>query len=357
LEEEDASSRIELPDLLTRPLDRGAAPAFNSCLDSGIGMEQRLPPSFADVEAAARRLAGVAHRTPCITSRLLDQHLGVHVVLKAEGLQRMGAFKFRGAYNTIAQLSTRRTQLHVVTASSGNHAQAVALAASLLGASATILMPYDAPASKRAATEGYGAKVIEYDRYRDDRERLVAELAHELGAVVVHPYDDPRVIAGAATCALELIQDGGPLATVVVPVGGGGLLSGSAISLRAISPATRIIGVEPEASPDMQRSFQIGARVAVPIRPSIADGQLLDTPGEITFGVIASLVDEIVTVTDAEIVEAMRLLFERTKLVAEPSGASAFAAVLAGRVHGDPTGVILSGANVSAERFRDLIET
>ena len=326
-----------------------------SWLDYAMGIEEKLPPSFVDVEAAAWRLAGVAHRTPCVTSRMLDELLCVHVALKAEGFQRMGAFKFRGAYNAIAQLSDERRGLGVVTTSSGNHAQAVALAASLLGASATILMPSDAPASKRAATEGYGATVIEYDRYRDNRDRLLAELAGELKASVVHPYDDTRVIAGAATCALELVQDAGPLATVVVPVGGGGLLSGSAISLRAVSPATRIIGVEPDASPDMQRSFQAGTRMTVPIRPSIADGQLLDTPGELTFGVIASLVDEIVTVTDTEIIAAMRLLFERAKLVVEPSGASAFAAVLAGRVHGDPTGVILSGANVSAERFRDLI--
>ena len=321
-----------------------------------MGVEAKLPPSFADVEAAARRLAGVAHRTPCVTSRTLDELLGLHAVLKAEGFQRMGAFKFRGAYNAISQLSGEQRARGVVTASSGNHAQAVALAASLLGAGATILMPSDAPASKRAATEGYGAAVIEYDRYRDDRDRLLAELAGELGATVVHPYDDPRVIAGAATCALELAQDAGPLATVVVPVGGGGLLSGSAISLRAVSPATRIVGVEPEASPDTQRSFRAGTRVSVPIGPSIADGQLLQTPGEITFEVIASLVDEIVTVSDAEILEAMRLLFERAKLVAEPSGASAFAAVLAGRVQGDATGVILSGANVSAERFRELLE-
>ena len=170
----------------------------------------------------------------------------------------------------------------------------------------------------------------------------------------MHPYDDPRVIAGAATCALELVQDAGSLATVVVPVGGGGLLSGSAISLRARSPATRIVGVEPAASPDMQRSFREGKRVTVPIQPSIADGQLLDIPGEITFGVISTLVDEIVTVTDAEIIDALRLLFERAKVVAEPSGASGFAAVLAGRVSGDPAGVILSGANVSADRFGEL---
>lgn len=313
------------------------------------------PPSFSDVEAAAGRLSGVAHRTPCVTSRLLDEQLGAHVVLKAEGLQRMGAFKFRGAYNAISQLSADERSRGVVTASSGNHAQAVALAASLLGASATILMPTDAPGAKRAATEGYGATVIEYDRYRDDREGLLVELAGELGASIVHPYDDPRVIAGAATCALELAQDGGPLETVVVPVGGGGLISGSAISLRSVSPATRIVGVEPDASPDVQRSLQAGERVTVPIRRSIADGQLLDTPGEITFEVIASQVDEVVTVSDDEIVAAMRLLFERAKVVAEPSGASALAAVLAGRVRGDPIGVVLSGANVAADRFAELI--
>jgi threo-3-hydroxy-L-aspartate ammonia-lyase len=243
----------------------------------------------------------------------------------------------------------------VVTASSGNHAQAVALAASLLGASATILMPSDAPASKRAATESYGATVVEFDRYRDDRDMLLVDLAGELGASIVHPYDDPRVIAGAATCALELAQDAEPLATVVVPVGGGGLLSGSAISLRTVSRATRIVGVEPEASPDMRRSLRAGKRITVPISPSIADGQLLETPGEITFRVIASLVDDIVTVSDAEIIEAMLLLFERAKLVVEPSGASAFAAVLAGYVRGDSIGVVLSGANVSAERFAELM--
>jgi threonine dehydratase len=267
----------------------------------------------------------------------------------------MGAFKFRGAYNAISQLSPSQRARGVITASSGNHAQAVALASSLLGSAATILMPTDAPASKRAATESYGGKVIEYDRYRDNRETLLADLAGEWGGSIVHPYDDSRVIAGAGTCALELAQDAPPLATVAVPLGGGGLLSGSAIALRSVSPATRIVGVEPEASPDTQLSLQAGRRIAVPIRPSIADGQLLTTPGEITFAVIESLVDEIVTVSDAEIVEAMRMLFERTKLVVEPSGASACAAVLAGRVHGDPIGIVLSGANVSAERFSELM--
>lgn len=313
------------------------------------------PPTFADVEAAARRLTGVARRTPCVHSRMLDDALGARVVLKAEGLQRMGAFKFRGAYNAIAQLPPEQRRDGVVAGSSGNHAQAVALAASLLGTTATILMPTDAPASKRAATEGYGARVIEYDRYRDDRDALLSDLADELSAPIVHPYDDSRVIAGAGTCALELIEDSGPLDAVVVPVGGGGLIAGSAISLRSVSPTTRIIGVEPEASPDAQRSLAAGRRVTVPIRPSIADGQLLSTPGAINFVVIAATVDEIVTVTDAEILEAMRVLFERAKLVAEPSGATAFAAVLAGRVRAGRIGVILSGANVSARRFADLM--
>src|SRR5581483_7567315 len=227
------------------------------------GPEQRQPPSFSDVEAAARRLVGVAHRTPLVSSRTLDRLLGVHAVLKAEGFQRMGAFKFRGAYNTIAQLAAEERERGVVTASSGNHAQAVTLAASLLGAKATILMPTDAPASKRAATEGYGATVIEYDRYGDDREALLEGLAQELGAIVVHPYDDPRVIAGAGTCAMEMVQDAGNLATVAVPVGGGGLISGSAIAVRSLSPTTRIVGVEPEGSPDTQRSLLAGRRVAV----------------------------------------------------------------------------------------------
>ncbi len=318
-------------------------------------VEMPRAPSFADVEAAAGRLDGVAHRTPLVTSRLIDDRVGARVLFKAEGLQRMGAFKFRGAYNAISQLSAEQRHRGVVTASSGNHAQAVALAAALLGTKATILMPADAPTSKRAATEGYGGTVIEFDRYREDRDSLLGDLARELRASIVHPYDDTRVIAGAGTCALELAQDAEPLGTVVVPVGGGGLLSGTAIALRAVSPATRIIGVEPEASPDVQQSLLAGRRVTVPIRPSIADGQLLTTPGEITFGVIASLVDEIVTVTDAEILDAVRLLFEQAKLVVEPSGASAFAAVLAGRVHADPIGIVLSGSNVSAQRFAELI--
>jgi threo-3-hydroxy-L-aspartate ammonia-lyase len=306
------------------------------------------------VQAAATRLAGIAHRTPVMSSRAIDGIVGAQVFFKAEGFQRMGAFKFRGAYNAVAQLSEAERAGGVVTASSGNHAQALALAASLHGTRATILMPRDAPDSKRAATEGYGARVIEYDRYADDRAELLSALAAELGAAIVHPYDDARVIAGAGTCALELVEDAATFSVLAVPAGGGGLLSGSALALRAVAPATRIVGVEPEASPDLRRSLAAGERVSVPISASIADGQLLPTPGELTFRIISELVDEAVTVSDAEIVAAMRLLFERAKLVVEPSGASAFAAVLAGRVTGERIGVILSGANVSATRFAEL---
>jgi threonine dehydratase len=314
-----------------------------------------LPIDLRAVERAAARLKGVAHRTPIVTSRLLDEQVGSRVALKAEGLQRMGAFKFRGAYNAVSQLTAAELAGGVVASSSGNHAQALALAARLCGAPATILMPRDAPASKRAATEGYGAEVVEFDRYADDREALTRELAAERGATVIHAYDDVRVMAGAGTCALELIEDGGDLDVVVVPTGGGGLLSGSATAVRGLSANTRVVGVEPEASPDYQRSLAAGKRVTVEIAPSIADGQLLRTPGALPWRVVSALVDEVVTVTDEEIRAAMRLLFESCKLVAEPSGASALAAVLAGHVTGDRIGVILSGANVSAERFAELV--
>lgn len=314
-----------------------------------------LPIDLRAVERAAARLKGVAHRTPIVTSRLLDEAAGARVFLKAEGFQRMGAFKFRGAYNAVSQLSEAELAGGVVASSSGNHAQALALAASLFGTHATILMPSDAPASKRTATEGYGAEVVEFDRHSDDRDAMTRALAAERGATLVHAYDDPRVMAGADTTGLELIQDTEDLDVVVVPAGGGGLLSGSATAIKGLSPATRVIGVEPQASPDIARSLAAGERVMVEIGRSIADGQLLPTPGELTWPVISALVDDVVTVSDDEIVAAMRLLFERVKLVAEPSGASALAAVLAGRVQGARVGVVLSGANVSAARFAELL--
>ena len=302
-------------------------------------------------------MSGVAHRTPVITSRLLDEQLGSRVLLKAEGFQRAGAFKFRGAYNALCSLGPSARAGGVCAVSSGNHAQAVALAASLWNTGAVILMPRDAPAGKRAAAEGYGAEVITFDRYRDDREQLVKRLARERHLELVHPYDDYRVMAGAGTTALELLEDVGELELLIVPVGGGGLIAGSATAAKALAPGMRVIGVEPEASDDVTRSKASGRRERVQVGQTIADGQQLSTPGELTWPIIAALVDEVVTVTDQEIVAAMRLLFERCKLIAEPSGACALAALLGGKVSapGQRVGVVLSGANVDAARFAALV--
>ena len=300
-----------------------------------------------DVRAAARVLEGVAHRTPVVTSRTL----GEGVFLKPECLQRVGAFKFRGAYNKIASLPEGAP---VLAYSSGNHAQAVALAAQLLGSRATILMPEDAPESKVAATRGYGAEVVTFDRYRDDREALAEALAAERGLELVRPYDDPLIMAGQGTAALELIEDAGPFDVLVVPVGGGGLIAGCATIAKALGVG-RVVGVEPEAGNDWQQSFAAGRRVAIDVPRTIADGLQTHVPGELTWEVASRLVDEIVTVTDAQIVEAMRFAFERLKLVIEPSGAVGIAALQCGAVSGGRVGVIISGGNVGAERFAELI--
>jgi threonine dehydratase len=311
-----------------------------------------------DVRAATRRLHGVAHRTPVITSRTLDELTGAQVFLKAENLQRAGAFKFRGAYNAVASLPPEERRNGVATVSSGNHAQALALAARLHGVPAVILMPEDAPEGKLAATRGYGAEVIPFDRYAQDREELLAELVEARGLQPVHPYDDPRVMAGQGTAALELLEDAGPLDLLLVPVGGGGLISGCATAVAGASPQTRVIGVEPEAGDDTRRSLLAGERVTIPVPRTIADGQQLPTPGELTFAVIQERVEEVVTVSDAEIVATMRFLFERVKTVAEPSGASAPAALHHGRVQarGARVGVVISGGNVAADRFAALLE-
>jgi threonine dehydratase len=318
-----------------------------------VSAAEQLPISIDDVRAAADRIAGLAHRTPLLRSRTLDARVGAPVALKAENLQRAGAFKFRGACNAVAALRPEG----VCSVSSGNHAQALALAAREHGARATILMPRDAPASKRAATEGYGAEVLEFDRYSEDRNALVRELAAERGLTLVHPYDEPLVMAGQGTVGLELAAEVEDLDVVLVPCGGGGLLSGVATAIRALQPAARIVGVEPQASDDTARSLRAGERVTVEVRPTIADGQQLPTPGERTWPVIRALVDDVVTVSDAEIVEAMRLLFERVKVVAEPSGATALAALLAGRVElqTGTVGVVISGGNVDAARFASLV--
>jgi threo-3-hydroxy-L-aspartate ammonia-lyase len=309
--------------------------------------------SLDDVQAAARRIDGVAHRTPVLTSRALDEATGATVLLKAENLQRIGAFKFRGAYNAVASLSAEDRARGVATVSSGNHAQALALAARLHGTPAVILMPEDAPPGKLAATEGHGAEVIRFDRYAQDREQLLAELVAERGLVPVHPYDDERVMAGQGTVALELLEQAGPLDVLLVPIGGGGLISGCATVAKANDMG--VIGVEPEAGDDVKRSLEAGERVRIDVPRTIADGQQLPTPGELTFEVIRERVDDVVLASDPEIVEAMRFLFERMKTVAEPSGACALAALLAGRVRGGRVGVVISGGNVSAERFSELL--
>ena len=311
-----------------------------------------------DVQAAAGRLARVAHRTPVLTGRLLDEATGAdRVLLKAENLQRAGAFKFRGAFNAVASLAREQRARGVATVSSGNHAGALALAARLHEVPAVILMPDDAPAGKLAATAGYGAEIIRFDRYAQDREELLAALVAERGLIPIHPYDNFDVMAGQGTTALELLEDAGPLDLVLVCLGGGGLLAGCATAIKALSPATRVVGVEPEAGDDFVRSLAAGERVRIDVPRTIADGQQLPMPGELTFPVIQNLVDEVVTVSDAEIVDAMRLLFERTKTVTEPSGASAFAALLAGKVDaaGRRVGVTLSGGNVTAARFAELL--
>jgi threo-3-hydroxy-L-aspartate ammonia-lyase len=310
-----------------------------------------------DVQAAARRIEGLAHRTPVLTSRALDAATGAQVFLKAENLQRVGAFKFRGACNAVASLSEDERAAGVATVSSGNHAQALALAAALHGVRATILMPEDAPPNKLAATRGYGAEVIAFDRYASDREELLAELVAERGAVPIHPYDDPRVMAGQGTVALELLEQAGPLDLLLVCVGGGGLIAGCATAVAALAPDTRVVGVEPEAGDDTKRSLEAGERVRIPVPRTIADGQQLPIPGELTFEVVRRHVDDIALASDREIVAAMRFLFERLKTVAEPSGACALAALLAGRVEakGLRVGVTISGGNVDAGRFATLL--
>jgi threonine dehydratase len=299
-----------------------------------------------DVRAAARVLDGVAHRTPVVRSRTL----GEHVTIKPECLQRVGAFKFRGAYNKIASLPRGAS---VVAFSSGNHAQAVALASQLLGANATILMPEDAPAAKVAATRGYGAEVVTYDRYTGDREAIAAELAAERGAEIVPPYDDPLVMAGQGTAALELLEDGGIVDTLVVPVGGGGLIAGSATIAKDLG-VRRVVGVEPAAGDDWAQSFARGERVAIDVPRTIADGLQTHVPGTLTWNVGSRLVDEIVTVTDEQIVDAMRFAFERLKLVVEPSGAVGIAALRAGKIDAPSVGIVISGGNVDAQRFAEL---
>jgi threonine dehydratase len=309
------------------------------------------------VRAAAARLHGVAHRTPVVTSRTLDERVGATAFLKCENLQRMGAFKFRGAYNRIAQLTSAERAGGVVAFSSGNHAQGVALAARICGVPAAIVMPADAPASKIAATRGYGAEVFTYDRKTMNRGAIAADLARERGATLVPPYDDPAIVAGQGTVALELLEDVPDLDVLLVCTGGGGLLAGCALAATAMRPGIEIYGVEPAAGDDFARSIAAGTRVEIPVPDTIADGQQTTSPGELTFPIVQRLCAGILTVTDDELRAAMRFAFERLKLVMEPSGGSALAALLYGKldVSGRRVGVVVSGGNVDAARYAEII--
>ncbi len=320
---------------------------------------EHAPISADDIAVAARRLTGVANRTPTVTSRELDRRLGAQVFLKAEQFQRGGAFKFRGAYNALSSLADEDLARGVVAASSGNHAQALSMAAAIHGAQATIFMPRDAPASKRAATHGYGARVIEFDRYRDDRAELVDELCERKGLTHVHPFDDPQVMAGAGTSTLELLETAGPLDLILIPAGGGGQLAGGAVAASAAAAPPRVIGVEPASVGQWAASLAQGSPARVEVGRTIADGQQLASPGTLTFATVRMLAETVVGVHDQDILAAMRYLFERQKLVTEPSGASALAAALSGLVdvRGLRVGVILSGGNIAVDRFLHLMST
>jgi threonine dehydratase len=312
---------------------------------------------YADVIAAHERIAPVAHRTPVLTSRLADERTGAQLFFKCENFQRMGAFKFRGAYNALAQFTPAQKAAGVVAYSSGNHAQAIALSGRLLGIKAVILMPRDAPAAKVEATRAYGAEVILYDRYTEDREALGLRLSTERGLTLIPPYDHPHVMAGQGTAAKELFEETAQIDVLVVPLGGGGLLSGSAVAARALNPQCKVIGVEPAAGNDGQRSFRSGEIVHIDTPTTIADGAQTQHLGRHTFPVIQRQVDDIVTVTDAELIEAMRFFAGRMKMVVEPTGCLAAAAVFAGKIEaaGKNIGILISGGNVDLPRFAELL--
>jgi threonine dehydratase len=314
-------------------------------------------PTYEDVVAAAGRIEGHAHRTPVMRSRTIDRELGAEVFFKCENLQRMGAFKFRGAFNALSKFDERQRRSGVVTFSSGNHAQAIALSASLLGIAATIVMPNDAPAAKVAATRGYGGTVIEYDRYTEDREQIGRTLAEEHGMTLIPPYDHPDVIAGQGTAAKELLEEVGALDALFVCLGGGGLLSGSALATRALAPHCKIYGVEPEAGNDGQQSFRSGAIVHIDTPQTIADGAQTQHLGNYTFAIIRRDVDDILTASDAQLIEAMRFFATRMKLIVEPTGCLGLAAAraLKSQLQGKRVGVIVSGGNVDMERFCALL--
>ncbi|MGX4642398.1 threo-3-hydroxy-L-aspartate ammonia-lyase [Massilia sp. SYSU DXS3249] len=315
------------------------------------------PLQFNDVEQAAARLEGAAHRTPVLTSTTANARTGAQLFFKCENYQRMGAFKFRGAFNAIARFTDAQRAAGVLTFSSGNHAQAIALSARLAGIRATIIMPQDAPALKVQATKEYGGEVIFYDRYTENREEIARRLAEERGMTLIPPYDHPDVICGQGTAALELFQDVGPLDVLLVPLGGGGLLAGSALAASGLAPDCKVIGVEPEAGDDGRQSLRKGEIVHIGVPKTIADGAMVTHVGEHNFEVIRRRVDDIVTVSDAQLVDTMKFYAERMKMMVEPTGCLGAAAALHGAypVAGKRVGILISGGNVDLSRFAALV--
>jgi threonine dehydratase len=314
-------------------------------------------PNFDDVQAAASRLQDVAHRTPVLTSNFLDNRTGNQLFFKCENFQRAGAFKFRGAYNALAQLAPEQRRRGVVAFSSGNHAQGVALAAKLLGISAKIVMPNDAPAAKLAATRGYGAEVILYNRYEEDRAAIARAIQEKEQRALVPPFDHPHIIAGQGTISLELFEQVGALDVLLAPIGGGGLISGNCIAVHQISPATQIYGVEAEVANDTYLSLQKGERVSIPVPPTIADGMQVTSPGEITFAIMREHLAGVLLVSEGEIKNAMRLVLERMKILIEPTGAVPVAAALKNQLgwRGRRIGIIVSGGNVDMAKLADVL--
>lgn len=322
----------------------------------------KLAISHADIEAAAQRIAGVAHRTPVLSSSTANERTGATVFFKCENFQRMGAFKFRGAYNALAQFTPEQRRGGVIAFSSGNHAQAIALSARLLGMPSVIVMPQDSPAAKLAATRAYQegqvhSEVVLYDRYTQDREAIGRSLAEQRGMTLIPPYDHPHVMAGQGTAAAELLQETGPLDLLLVCVGGGGLISGCAVAAQHLSPGIQVIGVEPEAGNDTQRSLAQGRIVHIDTPKTIADGAQTQHSGTLTFPVIQQLVKGIVTVTDEQLVRGMQFFAQRMKMVVEPTGCLGAAALLEGVVQarGQRVGVIVSGGNVDLKAYAGFL--
>lgn len=316
-------------------------------------------PTYDDVASAASQIEGHALHTPVLTSTALNDETGAEFFFKVESLQRIGAFKFRGAFNALSRFSDEQKRRGVIAFSSGNHAQAVALSAKLLGISATILMPEDAPQSKLDATRGYGANVITFNRYKDDRDALTNRLAEEGGLTLIPPYNHPHIIAGQGTATKELIEEVGPLDALFVCVGGGGLIAGSALAAKALSPDCAVYGVEPEAGNDVQQSLRAGKIVRIDTPQTLADGAQTQAPGDLTFAIIREKVTDVLTVSDQALVDGMKFFARQMKLVVEPTGCLAFAGAcqIADQLRGKRVGVIVSGGNVDLSRYAALLNT